>query len=281
MEFEESLYLISPEREDELYEQLLAKEFHNFYIEKLVNKDPLMKVYFSTKEDSSEIKSFIESFGSEFVGSEVLGEIDWLKSWMDTLDFFELSDGVWVNPFPDRTLEKEGELVMNIVPGTAFGTGLHATTKLATSLLDRMSIKDKSVMDIGCGTGILALFAKLRGASRLVAMDDDPLAIEKTEAIFKANNQTGVEALTSDLLKSWTETKKFDLIVANIIFEILDALLDDPKLRELCHEDTRLVFSGVSDQKLPRMLASFKENGIEVLQHSKQAPWNGFILRFI
>ena len=176
------------------------------------------------------------------MGSEVLGEIDWLKSWMDTLEFFELCEGVWVNPFPDRQLEKENEIVMNIVPGTAFGTGLHATTKLAAGLIERLPVKDKDVMDIGCGTGILALLAKLRGAKRLVAMDDDPLAIEKTLAIFKENHQDGVEALASNLLAEWKVDKKFDLIVANIIFEILDQLLEDPKLKQLCHEGTRLVF---------------------------------------
>jgi ribosomal protein L11 methyltransferase len=185
-----------------------------------------------------------------------------------------------VNPFPEKEFVKEGMDVLNIVPGTAFGTGLHATTKLAANLMERLPIQGKQVLDVGCGTGILALMAKIKGADRLVAMDEDPLAVEKTNIIFEMNHQSGVTALQSDLLKAWDDKKPFDLIVANIIFEILDMLLDDPKLKNLCHADTRLVFSGVSDEKLPRMLDSFKAKGLEVLQHSKQTPWNGFILRF-
>lgn len=280
MEFEESLYLISDEIEPELYERLLAIEFHNFYIERLKDKQPLVKVYFSLNEDGSEVKGLIESFGAECVGVQKLGEIDWLKKWMDTLECFELTSTIWVNPFPDKEFQKEGVEVLKIVPGTAFGTGLHATTKLAANLMERLPIEGKQVLDVGCGTGILALIAKIKGATRLVAMDDDPLAVEKTKLIFEANQQSGVQALQSDLLKAWEDSKPFDLIVANIIFEVLDMLLDDPKLKSLCHADTRLVFSGVSDEKLPKMLDSFKAKGLEVLQHSKQPPWNGFILRF-
>jgi ribosomal protein L11 methyltransferase len=280
VEFEESLYLIPEEIEPELYEQLLAIEFHNFYIERLKGKQPLVKVYFLPSEDSSKVKKLIESYGAECVGVQKLEEVDWLKKWMDTLDCFELTPTVWVNPFPEKEFVKEGMDVLNIVPGTAFGTGLHATTKLAANLMERLPIQGKQVLDVGCGTGILALMAKIKGADRLVAMDEDPLAVEKTNIIFEMNHQSGVTALQSDLLKAWDDKKPFDLIVANIIFEILDMLLDDPKLKNLCHADTRLVFSGVSDEKLPRMLDSFKAKGLEVLQHSKQTPWNGFILRF-
>lgn len=280
MEFEESLYLIADETEPELYEQLLALEFHNFYIERLKGKQPLVKVYFSQHEDGSKVKQLIESYGAECVGVQKLGEVDWLKKWMDTLECFELTPTVWVNPFPDRDFSREGVSVLKIIPGTAFGTGLHATTKLAANLMERLPLQGKQVLDVGCGTGILALMAKIKGADRLVAMDEDPLAVEKTKLIFEANQQTGVTALQSDLLKSWEDSQPFDLIVANIIFEVLDMLLEDPKLKTLSHADTRLVFSGVSDEKLPRMLDSFQAKGLEVLQHSKQTPWNGFILRF-
>jgi len=280
VEFIESLYLIPEASESELYEQLLALEFHNFYIEHIKDKQPLLKMYLTAKDDDSKIVTMLKRYGAEFVGSETLVELDWLKSWMDTLEEFELTTGVWVNPFPDTEFKKEGALVLNIVPGTAFGTGMHATTQLAATLLERLPVASKKVVDIGCGTGILALLAKKRGASRVVALDEDPLAIEKTQLIFKRNGESEVEAMTSDLLHDWHDETTFDLIVANIIFEVLDALLDDPKLKRLSHRNTRLVFSGVSDEKLSRMLNSFERHGLEVLQHSKLEPWNGFILRF-
>ena len=281
MKYQEYAYLIPEHLEMEVQELMAQLEFKDFFIESLVAKDTLLRVFLPMApqvEDNVLYK--LEAFAMEEVYVREVEEMDWLKAWMDTLSPFELTEGVWVNPFPDQKFEgPNGALVLKVVPGTAFGTGLHATTRLAAKIMDSMDLKDKSVVDVGSGTGILALLARFRGADKLLCLDDDPAAAEKAHITFSDNKLGKIDSRVSDLLDNVDAGQQFDVVVANIICEVLEMLLDHPRLREICHDKTELVFSGISELKRPRMAEALARHKVTVLEHHQEGDWNSYRLK--
>ncbi|MBF0196370.1 MAG: 50S ribosomal protein L11 methyltransferase [Planctomycetes bacterium] len=278
--YTERIYLISQEHEYELQEYFAAHEFCDFFIESFKDQSPVLKIYLPVDSDEHEYLTFLDSLELECTSKKETLEQDWLKAWLDTLEAFELSPGVWVNPFPEEKLEKpEAELIMNIVPGTAFGTGLHSTTRLAASLMEKQQLQGKSLLDVGCGTGILALLGHFRGAQNIVAVDDDTMAIVKAKETFKQNGAPNITAYASDLLKE-VPAQKFDIVVANIICEVLLLLLADEKLKVIAPPGTPIIFSGISDKKKAQMDKALAEAGVELLNQGHEGDWNSYAFSF-
>ena len=118
-----------------------------------------------------------------------------------------------------------GETVLVIKPGKAFGTGLHETTQLSLKLLEMEDLKGKSVLDVGCGSGILSIFAAKRGADRVVAVDIDPLAVEETKENAELN---GVSQKIETLEGGADKVEgTFDAVVANLEIHIFREVLKD------------------------------------------------------
>jgi ribosomal protein L11 methyltransferase len=281
MKYKEYAYLLPEHLEMEIQELMAANEFKDFFIESLIGQDTLLRVFLpvAPKVDDTILEQ-LEGFALEEVYVREVEEMDWLKAWMDTLSPFELTEGVWVNPFPDQSFDgPDGALVLKVIPGTAFGTGLHSTTRLAAKIMDSMDLKGKSVVDVGSGTGILALLARFRGADKLLCLDDDPAAAEKAHITFQNNNLGEIDSRVSDLLDNVDAGQQFDVVVANIICEVLELLLDHPKLREVCHSDTELVFSGVSEQKRPRMDEALARHKVTIIEHHQEGDWNSYRLK--
>ena len=280
MTYTEISYLLPEHLEYEVQETMAANDFRDFFIESFVGEASVLKIFLANAPlVSKEILEHIEKIGLELLSSKEVVEMDWLKAWMDTLSPFELAEGVWVNPFPDRDFQgPQGALVLKVVPGTAFGTGLHSTTRLAAQILDQLDLKGKSVVDVGSGTGILALLARFRGAQDLICLDDDPVAAEKAHITFADNHLGQIDSRVSDLLDAVDAGKTYDIVVANIIAEVLEMLLDHPRLKSICKPNTLLVFSGISDQKRPLMEAALTRHKVTVLQHRTEGDWNGYLL---
>lgn len=278
MEYQEVAFLLPDDRENEVQELMAMVGHMDFFIEELVGEARILKVFLAITQgvDGSILKG-LEKMGLEQASVRVVEEQDWLKAWMDTLEPFVLTDGVWVDPFPEgKFIPPQGESVMRVVPGTAFGTGLHQTTRLAAKLLDQLDLKEKSVIDVGCGTGILALLARMRGAGELLCFDDDPAAVAKVTTTFQDNGLGSVEAKVSDLLDALDAPRKFDVVVANIITEVLELLLEHPMLPMICRPGTNLIFSGISDPKCERMKHAISGSPLQVMDHVTEGDWNAF-----
>jgi ribosomal protein L11 methyltransferase len=279
VEYREIVYLLPVEREEEIQELMAMVGHMDFFIEKLVGEAQVLKVFIaqaSGVDDS--ILERCDDMGLERTSERKLQELDWLKAWMDTLEPFVLTEGIWVDPFPEGGfIPPKGDRVMRVVPGTAFGTGLHQTTRLAARLLDQLELEGSSVVDVGCGTGILALQARMRGASRLLCLDDDPAAVARVDKTFKDNDLGSVDSRTSDLLDVVSDVAPFDIVVANIITEVLELLLDHPRLPEICRPETRLIFSGISQPKKARMEEALGKAPLRVVDHVTEGDWNAFL----
>lgn len=277
MRFLEVCYLLPEAREQEIEERLAGLGFANFYVEKQPQLAMVLKVFLG-REGEAGVQDLLDQQGLEKTTSLWREELDWLKAWMDTLEPFELAEGVWINPFPDRELDRDG-VVLKVFPGTSFGTGLHATTRLAARLLNELDLEQRSVLDVGSGTGILALLAKARGASRLLCLDNDVNAAGKARDTFAANGYEAPEARVSDLLSSLNEEEYYDVIVANIVQEILCALMEDPQWSRLVKGGRPVVFSGISEGKRSAMESALSKNGLRIEKHLQEEGWNAYLVR--
>ena len=186
-----------------------------------------------TKPDGSYVIAVYSSEGKPeapfpLIGEEVVEYRDW-KEYYKPIHVSEKT--VIVPPWEaENFASSEGKTILVIKPGKAFGTGLHETTQLSLKLLEMEDLKDKSVLDVGCGSGILSIFAAKRGAKRVLAIDIDPLAVEETEENAELNKVSQkIETLEGGADKV---EGTFDVVVANLEIHIFREVLKDivPKI---------------------------------------------------
>ncbi len=171
----------------------------------------------------------------------------------------ELAPGVMVAPSWKKVREKTGERVLVIDPGEAFGTGLHSSTKLCAKLMiEAMSrFEAPSVLDVGTGTGVLAMVAVAKGAAQVTANDIDPKAVEVAAENFKKN--ACVVNLTATAIERMR--KKFHVVVANILLEELERLA--PHLLRVTVPEGVVVLSGLLTSQAEQMRRRMSEFGVK------------------
>jgi ribosomal protein L11 methyltransferase len=261
------------EEESLIVEELNIYNFTRFYIEDDLEQTlSLLKVYFNLiNHQEEDILEILSKFNLELVSDQIIEEKNWLDEWVKTVKVFEFIDEVWINPYLDKKVEKPG-LVLNIVPGSAFGTGTHTTTKLAAKLLSEIRPQGKCVLDVGTGSGILAVYAKKMGARYVKAIDNDIFAVEKAQEAAKLND-VDIDIQKSDLLKDIKVDIKFDILVSNIIAEVLIELIRDPKFNDILNNRADIVFSGIIKEKEDIMLAEAKKSGLELKKRMEEVGW--------
>ena len=159
---------------------------------------------------------------------------------------------------------KENEIVMKLDPGMAFGTGSHATTHMC---LDFMDVKDKTVIDVGCGSGILGIASKLCGAKSVYMCDIDNQAVEFASKNADLN-QVDVEIEHADLIKG---DKKADVIFANLTADILMRLTKN--LKSHLNKDGQIIVSGIIDSRVLEMEKCFIDSGFEIIEKMIMDEW--------
>jgi len=170
---------------------------------------------------------------------EVLEDKDWERAWMDNYHPMRFGERLWV--VPSWTTPPEPTAINLLLdPGLAFGTGTHATTALCMEWLDGLDLKGKTIIDYGCGSGILAVAALLLGASEAWCVDIDPQALTSTQENARRNGvQDRVRVFTPEELPAVTA----DVIVANILAGPLGQLA--PTLAALCRPGGLIALSGI------------------------------------
>lgn len=160
------------------------------------------------------------------------------------------------------------EAVHDIVihPGMAFGTGHHDTTSGMIEALSTLDPAGRSVLDMGCGTGVLAILAARMGARRVVAVDNDPLATEASEHNAR-RNEASVEVRLDDTVPA----ERFDIILANITLNVLVDAMND--LSEALQPGGRLVCSGILHHQLDELHAAMKRSGLILGIYQERGDW--------
>ena len=180
-----------------------------------------------------------------------LEEQDWETAWLDQYQPIEVCTGLWIYPSWVDTDTQAGTIV-RIDPGMAFGTGTHETTRLCMQLIAGLDLKGKTVLDYGCGSGILAITALKLGAARAVGVDIDPKA--ETVSLENAHNN-GVASRFAIQSAEDVDARRFDIVVANILaFALVDLA---PKLMRNVAENGQIVLSGILAHQADEVVAAY------------------------
>jgi len=178
---------------------------------------------------------------------EQLEDKDWEREWMDNFHPMKFGKRLWICPSWREIPEPDAVNVM-LDPGLAFGTGTHPTTALCLTWLDGLDLKDKTVVDFGCGSGILSLAALKLGAKKVIGIDIDPQALQASLANAKRNN---VEDRLELFLPKDQPTLTADVVVANILAGPLRELA--PTIMAFVGEKGLLALSGVLEDQAPEL----------------------------
>lgn len=200
---------------------------------------------------------------------------DWGEEWKKGLEPIRLDPGIWIVPsFKEVPEEVGGEPMLRLDPGLAFGTGLHPTTRMCIKQIGERIINGAdSLLDIGTGTGILAMAAARFGAGRILAMDIDPIALRVAHENLRGNallERVELGQGVSDPEASLSG-EHFDLIAANLFAESLVRLL--PFITRHLAPGGRAVLSGIIEERLPILEQAISEAGLLVKDRIEEEKW--------
>ena len=214
-----------------------------------------------------------EELGSwDFVLEEKKSE-DWSKKWKEQWDVTHVTEKIAVVPDWIEYLPKDGEVIIKLEPGCAFGTGTHQTTQLCMKALEKyMKVNDR-VADIGMGSGILSVLAKKLGASYVYGCDNDETVIDVAKENAKKNNvECFFELGTADKVDD-----KFDFVCANILHFVLAEIMGD--LKNIMKPGAIMSLSGILEEKKQMVIDAYEKEGLTLIEEIKQDQWTSFVVR--
>ncbi len=246
----------------------------------------VVKAYFSEEDNIEEVIKYINEKMEELkdlgidtgiakVESEKMYEEDWANNWKKYYKPTKIGERIVVKPIWEEYEAKENELVLELDPGMAFGTGTHETTRMCIQSLDKYVKKDSTVFDVGCGSGILAIAAAKLGAKMAVGVDLDPVAVESAKENVGFNNLDNIQILYGNLVE--VIDGKADIVVANIIAEVICILTEDVK--RVLKEDGYFITSGIIHDRVDMVTKKLEETGFEVVEINKDGEWNCIVAK--
>ena len=181
-------------------------------------------------------------------------------------------------PAWERYEARPGEIIVRMDPGMAFGTGTHETTRLVIELLEEKTKPGMRVLDVGCGSGILAICARKLGAAECKAYDIDPVAVRVARENIKDSGETNVTCDVSDLLRSVDLAGgKYDLICANIVADIIIRMA--PDVGAYMKDDAILLASGIITERAEEVETALIANGLAVAERHDDNGWCALVVK--
>ena len=229
-----------------------------------------------------EYKEFIETRLSDLsingeIGLEGMNEDDWAESWKQYYKPVPLGR-ITVVPAWEKYEAKEGEVIVRMDPGLAFGTGTHETTRLVIRLMQDELKGGERLLDVGTGSGILSICASKLGAKSCNAYDIDPVAVKVARDNAMADGCENITVGVSDLLKGVDLSEgKYDFCVANIVADIIIRML--PDVKDYVKSGAPLILSGIIGERADEVREAVIKNGFKVEKEIKENDWVGMLVR--
>lgn len=225
----------------------------------------------------------LSSLGERFVGelqTRVVKEEDWANAWKDYYHVTHIGRRLVIRPSWREYTPASDEVVITLDPGMAFGTGLHPTTRMCLEQVERRVRPGMRVLDVGTGSGILALAAAKLGAAHVYAIDNSSVAVESATENATMNGLsdriTVVEG-TLDETQAERMAGQYDLVLANIIAHIIGALA--PQLARVLAPQGVLVVSGIIEERRADAEGPLLEAGLELVEQTMIDDWLALVLR--
>lgn len=241
---------------------------------------PQVKGYLPSNEEflgkmeelTTELAEIMTRLGKEpcCLSIKPVNEEDWANSWKVYFKPMKIGERLVVRPTWEEYKPEPDDLVVVLDPGMAFGTGSHATTTMCAHFLEKHLHPGARVIDVGTGSGILAMSAALLGAEEILALDYDAVAVKvATENINLNNLQSKITIRQNDLLSG--VVMKADFIVANIIADIIIRLL--PQVKECLNPDGLFVSSGIIGDRRNDVIQAAETLGFVLYEEQIQEDW--------
>ncbi len=240
-------------------------------------KEDAGNVLDSIRRELEEMREYLD-VGECVIEESETEDVDWVNNWKKYFHQFYIGDILIIPSWEQVREEDAGKLVIHIDPGTAFGTGMHETTQLCIRALKRYVKQGDTVLDVGCGSGILGMLALKFGAGYTVGTDLDPCAITATHENMEVNGITKdkYEVMIGNIIddknvQEQAGAERYDIVLANILADVLVPLT--PVV--LAHMKPGAVFitSGIIDDKEQTVVEAMRASGLKVLEVNHQGEW--------
>ncbi len=232
------------------------------------------KVLPSLYEKIKEIRSLGMDIGSAEMSFSEKESDNWRDVWKKYFKPIDLGKIVicpeWIN-----YENSQNKTVVRIDPGFAFGTGEHETTSMVLELMETLDFSEQSVIDVGCGSGILGITARLLGAEKVLLVDMDSQAVEASFMNAKLNGcEKDVEIVCADLVSATNGV--YDVVLANLTADILALLAKD--INRVVRKGTTVILSGILDVKLDEVLSLYESLGFETKETRSKGEWRAVLM---
>lgn len=247
--------------------------------EELLEKDrskAIVHVYISPEENPAEAVAFLrERYSAEGIENEIdLNQCkneDWENNWKQYFHPIPVGEKLLIRPTWEDEFEAGGRKVLNIEPGLAFGTGSHETTRLCLETLEKHIHEGTTVLDIGCGSGILSIASLLLSAEKAVGVDIDALAVKTAIENGEVNNFREPEYTILQGNLTDKVSGKFDVVVANIVADVIIMFCKD--VASFMKDDALFITSGIIDTREQDVIDAFNKYGFEIKARHTKGGW--------
>lgn len=225
-----------------------------------------------------------KEYGSLTVTAAGMKEEDWAENWKQYFKPLNVGDKILILPEWETLDTPTDRTVFTVNPGMSFGTGSHHTTQLCIMAMEKYLNEGMTVLDLGCGSGILSIIALLLGAKNATAVDIDPNAVEiavQNAARNKIDLNTyrtfAGNILTDDALYSSISDKQYDIVLANIVADVIIGM--KPIVPNLLKDGAVFITSGIIDERKDDVKAAYKTAGLTFIGECEQGGWVSLIYK--
>lgn len=221
------------------------------------------------KESVDKLGEFGFDKGEGIVTYHKVNEDDWANNWKQYYKPTKVGEHIVVKPTWEDYEEKPGEVVVELDPGMAFGTGTHETTRMCIKALEKKVEKDTTVFDIGTGSGILSIAAAKLGAKHVVGVDLDPVAVESAKKNLEFNKVNNIQILYGDLME--VVEGKANIVVANILADIIMFLSEG--VRAFIEDEGYFIASGILNTQRDKVADKLKALDFIIEEVMEDGEW--------
>ena len=224
----------------------------------------------------------LSTIGPQFVGdlqTRIVNEEDWANAWKDYFHVTHIGRRLVIRPSWRAYLPKNDEVVLELDPGMAFGTGLHPTTRMCLEQVERYTRPGMHVLDVGTGSGILALAAAKLGAASVYCIDNSSVAVESATANVAANALSDRITVALGILDEAEATRmagQYDLVLANIIARVIGSIA--PHLAQVLASGALLIASGIIEDRRHEAQQPLLDAGLTLVDTVSIDDWVTLIM---